>query len=218
MALIEKKENAETSEKARKISRNKLPSKRSLNLAAVDRKKINWLVALPAVLVILALAAAFSKFAVWDRIVAVDEARAGAETARVQLEAAHARLNDYGDVADEYAHYTYSGMTEEELSRCSRTEIIDLLRRVVIPRATVNTWVVQGNVMTLNVTGSSLQSINMMGAALEKEEMVDFCTVSTAETDGSGLLSGGDAEAGGVLANLIVYLADVTTEEGGSGT
>lgn len=223
MALLGKKAE-ETSAKGKKINKKKLPVKRSLNLAGVLNKKLNWGIGIPAILVILALAAAFGKFAVLDRLNAVSEAEGRAAQVRTQLDAAYERMDSFSTVADEYAHYTYSGMTEEELSRVDRVAIIDLFNRVVLPRASLNYWSVSGNVMRMNVTGGSLQEINMMARALEEEDMVEFCTVSTAETDDQypsysrPVTDETDEtdENAGVTANLMVYLTPVGEEGSGN--
>lgn len=172
-----KKDKAAKKEKLR----GKLPTKRSINLATVDVKRINWWAAVPLILVILAGCAAFAKFAVADRFIAVSEARAEVRRLKSELEAAYALKESFGDLNDLYAHYTFSGMEPEELERVNRVAVMELLRRDVLPRTAVEQWSVSGNVLTLSVSGRTLQEINEMMQALLADELVDFCTVSTAE-------------------------------------
>ena len=64
-ARAQKPRQAAEQPKARaKKPRGRLPSKRTINLATVNIKRINWFVAIPLILLILVGAAALSKFAV----------------------------------------------------------------------------------------------------------------------------------------------------------
>ena len=110
-------------------------------------------------------------------------------------------------LAEEYAHYTYSGMTEEELNRVNRVDAIALINRIVLPKAVVNSWTIQGNEMSLIIGDNTLQNINLIVQALEKDELVDFCIVTNAATEEtlrSSSLSGSTTER--VTAKITVYL------------
>lgn len=181
-AESEEKGKAKKTKAAKKQKlRGKLPTKRTVNLATVDVKRINWWIAMPATLIILAACAVFAKFAVADRFIAVSEARAEVTRLQSELDAAYSLKESFGDLNDRYAHYTYSGMTEEELGRVDRVEVMELLRRDVLPRMEVDSWSVNGNVLTLSVSGRTLQEINEMMQMLLADEIVDYCTVSTAQ-------------------------------------
>lgn len=197
--------------KKTKVPRSRLPVKRSINLAQVDVKRINWWVAVPMILLILAAAAAFGKFAVADRFAAVSEARAEVKELRAQLDAGYAAIDTYGDLNERYAHYTYSGMTREELERVDRVSVMDLLRRGVLSSMWLDSWSVSGNVLTLSVSGKTLQEINLMMQKLLAEDMVDYCTVSTAQSSGE---SSAETEEDSDIVNavVIVYLKNATEE------
>lgn len=197
--------------KKKKVPRSRLPVKRSINLAQVDVKRINWWVAVPTILLILAAAAAFGKFAVADHFTAVAEARAEVSSLRAQLDAGYAAIEAYGDLNERYAHYTYSGMTREELERVDRVSVMYLLRRGVLSNMGLDSWSVSGNVLTLSVSGQTLQEINLMMQQLLSEDMVDYCTVSTAQMSTE---NGAAAEEAGDIVNavVIVYLKNAMEE------
>lgn len=201
--------------KVKPVSRGKLPTKRTINLATVGEKPIRWYAALPSILLILALAALLSKFAVVDRYMALSRAQQQANSVAGQVADAHAIMDSYGELVDEYAHYTYSGMTPEELGLVDRVEVMRLLERVVLPQATVNSWTLHNNQLSLPMTGSSLEQINMIVQQLQAEPLVDFCTVSTAATNQvtmrDDVVTGGD-----VTAQVTVYL--VSAQEAGEGS
>ncbi len=191
---------------AHKLRRGKMPVKRTINLAAQGEKKTHLGLAIPAVILIVLLAAVFSKFLVIDRMNEV--AAAQAEVARLQnrLDAGYAELADFDDLSDLYAHYTYSGFTVEELNRADRVAVLDLIRRKVIPWSVVSSWTLSENQLTINMAAESLQQINLIVQQLEGEDLVDFCTVNTANTDDNTRGRTESVEYSVVNARVSVYL------------
>ena len=183
----------------------RVPTKPDINFALVGVKKVRWWLALCVLVVILAAAAAIAKFLVLDRLAEVSAAEAEAAQVRSQLDACYERIGSYGELNDAYAHYTYSGMTEEELARVDRVAVMDLLERVVFPRTAANAWTLNGNRLTLSIEGDSLQDVNVTVQQLLADELVSYCEVNTAATDAKSAqnLSG---EPEKVTANIIVYL------------
>jgi len=182
MAVTEKT-NQQSRVRAKKLNRRNMPVKRFINLSNEDEKKLNMKIGFPAIVLIILAAALLSKFAVVDRMMAVYRAQAEVAAIRQEVNAGYDRIDSFGELTEKYAHYTYSGMTTQELQRVDRTEILAMIQRVVMPRATLGTWTVSGNLLTLNVTADTLQTINVISQKLEEEEMVDYCTMTTAATN-----------------------------------
>ena len=182
----------------------KIPVKRTINLASAGVKKMNMKAAVIGIVLIIAAAVLFSKFAVVDRLIAMN--RANSRTAQMQKELTegYAKIASYGDVETEYAHYTLADMTDEELSLVSRTDIVSMIEKEVPGEETAVSWSVRGNVLTLNVYGESLQEFNRLARNLEKYDIVSLCTVTTAVMDDKEAQE--LAEAGKVRANITVYL------------
>ncbi|MBQ2859894.1 MAG: hypothetical protein IJE80_01910 [Peptococcaceae bacterium] len=207
-AMISNKTKQNTVPSLRQQSPQKtLPAKRTINLAAVGEHKIAVKWAALGIVLIITAAVLFGKVAVADRFAALAEAEHQAAAVRAQLEEGYAQIEAYGALAEEYAHYTYSGMTEEELNRVNRVDAIALINRIVLPKAVVNSWTIQGNEMSLIIGDNTLQNINLIVQALEKDELVDFCIVTNAATEEtlrSSSLSGSTTER--VTAKITVYL------------
>lgn len=209
----------------------RMPTKRSINLVTVDENKINPLKAALGILVIVALAAAFSKFLVYDRLVEVSRAQARVNELQATLDNTLSAIEDYGEVETVYAHYTYDDMTAAEMSLVDRADVVEListiireqdnlfdmrvynarfhdllsemregtnpafaLRRfredvtalgeeVAAYREQVLFWNVRENMLQVEVTGKSLQSMNSIARKVEKIDIVDSCTLSTAQKD-----------------------------------
>ena len=197
-----------------RLPRGKIPTKTEINLAVIGEKHINPLVAMPAILLIILLAALFGKFLVVDRLAAVAEAEREVSQLQTQLDAGYKELTDFAELSDLYAHYTFSGMTQEEQTRVARGEVLSLIQRVVLPQAGIDSLSVTDNEMTLNMTGSTLQEINLLVQKLEADPLVNFCTVTTAESsEYNNHLDIYNAD-GVVTARVVAYLVAETEAAG----
>ena len=197
-----------------KKRRGRVPTKKEINLAVVGEKHINGLIALPAILLIFLAAAMFSKFLVYDRLMEVSAAQAEVKSLQRQLDAGYEELADYQELADLYAHYTFSGMTEEEQQRVSRVDVLSLLDRVVLPQAGIDSLTITSNQMTLTMTDSTLQQINLLVQKLEQDPLVDFCSVNTAVSNEKDRPDAILDENTIVTARVVVYLNPSAEEAG----
>lgn len=186
----------------RALRRSQIPTKRSINLAVVGEKHVRYGLAVPGVLLIIVAAALFSKFLVFDRLAEVAAAQHEVVVLQNRLDAGYEELAGFDDLNELYAHYTYSGMTAEELRRTDRVEVLSLIERVIMPRAGVQSWSLTSNELTINMTGQTLQQINLIVQALEADDLVDFCTVTTAVSNDSVIIIDDDI----VTARVVVYL------------
>ncbi len=162
--------------------RGRLPVKKTINMATVGEKKTRFLTVFLTFILILVLVAAFAKFLVMDRLALVDQEEQKVRDLRTQLSAANAKLDSFGELKEKYAHYTFADMTSEELRRVERSDVVDLIERIVMPNATLNNWNVRQNQLTLNVTLNTLQDTNLLAQLLNEDAMVEFATVKNAVT------------------------------------
>ena len=204
----------------KKIIRGKMPQKRSINLAPVGVERIDPKLALAGSLIVLLLAAMFSKFLVADRLAAMNRESAQVAALRTQLSQEYDKVASFGSIADEYAHYTYSGMTEEELSLVDRADVIRMIKEGTENNREVESWSLRGNVVTLTVSGRDLQEINQLARRLEQFDLVNTCTVTAASKEEIQAQGSSGPEDGSsvVRANIIVFLQSEETdkEEGAS--
>ncbi len=201
MAKAERSDKTRPELSKRRIG--KMPSKTSINLVTVGQKQVNYGVVVPLVIILALAIALFSKFLVIDRLADVARAENKVTSIQASLDAGYAELASYGDLNETYAHYTYSGFTEEELTRTSRVDVLELIRNKVLPDAQLNSWALKGNELTLVISGNSLQEINLLAQTLQDDDLVNYCTVNTANTT-DALLKEGSAET--VSARILVYL------------
>lgn len=198
------------------VMRGKMPSKRTINLAPIGVKKINAKLILAELILIALLGSLFAKFFVVDRYAAMLRASAEVSTLRTQLEKEYEKVASYGYLEDEYAHYNYSGMTEEELSLVDRAAIIRLVQEEARTSKGLDSWSLSGNLLTLTVSGRDLQEINQMAKQLEKFDLVEACTVVAAtkeDVQDNTAPSETVRPENYVRANILVYLQ--SEEKGG---
>lgn len=189
---------------AKKAFRGRLPVKRSINLILVNDKKINVFKAIPAVLLVLVLAAAFSKFLVLDRLNAMT--RSSSEVSRLRTDIMEARklLKDYDGIEDDYAHLTYADMTSEEMERVDRVKILELVSTILPAGNTAKSWSVTGNMLLVDISGGSLQNLNELAREIEKSPIVDSCVITTATKNDVGV--NGHEEASAKSRDLLEML------------
>ncbi len=186
-----------------KLGLRQYPVKRSINLAAVGKKPVNISLLIPALILLVLLLLLFAKFFVLDRLAEVEAAQNVVNDYKARLDADYREIAGFEDLNEVYAHYTYSGFTQEELARPSRVDVLDMIRKVVLPRAQLSSWTLSGDQLTLVLTGNSLQEINMLAQAIQDDELVNYCTVSTANTND---VRYAEAENETVSARILVYL------------
>lgn len=188
--------------------RGHMPTKRVINLATQGEKRLRVGIAIPAIILILAAAVVFSKFMVIDRLTEVSIEQGKVMAIQRELNSGYQELDDFDDLSILYAHYTYSGFTKEELNRTDRTAVLDVISRIVLPDAKVSSWSLTGNQLTINLSAETLQKINLLAQELEEDDLVDFCTVNTANTNASASRARieKNAELSEVKARILVYL------------
>jgi hypothetical protein len=188
------------------IKKVKPPTKNYINILVKNEKEFSLKKNLPIVILIALLFLAFCKFMVVDRLIAVS--KSAKEVVRIQneLNEANAKIAEKKDLDEMYAHYTISGMTEEELSRVDRVDAMKLVETVFQKGNNLSSWNITGNVMTLQVTGASLQDLSKLGLELEQDPIVERCVVSSANKN--------TKDNSNVAVSIIIYLKPQT--EGGA--
>lgn len=162
------------------LSRGKIPTKTSINLMPKDENVVDLRRTIPVVVIIVVLALVLTKFFVVDKLVEMTQAESRVAQMQTELNEAYATIEQMGNVEEQYAHYTYSGMTEEELTRVDRTDVMKLAQAAINTGVKVNSWSVTENLMTLQVRARTLQKLNQTAQALEKKKIVERCVINTA--------------------------------------
>ena len=197
-----------------------LPTKTQINFATVGVTPMKVSVLLPGIVLIILGAAALSKFFVIDRIMEVSALQGEVAALQSQIDDEQAAIDAMGDIATEYAHYTWSGMTDEERTLADRMDAVKLIEDYVRSDAKVGSYTISGNEISLPITGVTFNEIGHIVNRLESDPLVEHCEVVAAASDDSSViynsespdmtLVGGDMEA---TAQVTIYLNDVPEEE-----
>ena len=184
--------------KGGKQKKIKLPVKKTLNLAkAVEGEKINWLIAVPLIILICLLAALVGKVAVVDRYAKLQAIQNENSAIRQRNESYEKIIAEAEEVKGQYAHYTYTGMTSEEKNRADRLAVLELVDEYIRPYADVSSMSVYDNTLTVSCSEVTLLKVKEIVADLEENERVNFCHVNTAKsTDDDDMVS----------AQIVIYL------------
>ena len=182
-----------------------------INVAYAGVEKKRYAIAVPALIAILVGATAFGKFAVADRLLEVSRQKSQTADVQEQVEAATEYIANAGDIEEEYAHYTYQGYTSDELLYVDRAQVLELMKEVVNSNVKVGSWSLEGNQLTLPVTGNTLADINALLQELEEKDIVDYCTMSTAVTKSAE--TGTSQASDEVTGQITVYLQTASSDE-----
>lgn len=155
------------------------PSKKTMNFvhhqSSFDPKKV-----IPIVLIVLIVAAVFLKFGVLDMLNKKAAAQAELDQKQQQLALIEAKLEGYDELAMEYGRYSYGWMNDTEVNMVSRMDVLDLIEKKISPKATIDNFAVNNNVLTMNIHGITLEEASKMVKSLEATELVESASVYNA--------------------------------------
>jgi hypothetical protein len=89
-------------------------------------------------------------------------------------------------------------MTEEELNRVDRVNAMELVETVFKKGNNLKSWNLTGNIMSLQVSGASLQELSKLALELEQDPIVERCVVSSANKN--------TKDTSNVVASIVIYL------------
>ena len=155
------------------------PSKKTMNFvhhqSSFNPKKV-----IPIVLIVLIVAAVFLKFGVLDMLDKKAAALADLDQKQQQLALVEAKLEGYDELAMEYGRYSYGWMNDTEVNMVSRMDVLNLIEKKISPKATIDNFAVNNNVLTMNIHGITLEEASKMVKSLEATELVESASVYNA--------------------------------------
>ena len=188
-----------------KIKKGKIPAKNYINVLVKKKQPFSIQKNLPLIIVLVIIFIVLFKFAMFDRLAKIIIDTNKVSTMQEEIADINSKINAMKGVEDQYAHYTTSGMTAEELGRVDRVKAMKLINKQFMRANVCRSWNLTGNVMTLKVNGPSLRELNQTAAELEENDIVERCVISTAD---KRLAEGDD-----VVVTFIIYLKQPDKEE-----
>ncbi len=182
------------------------PSKVTLNLAMKEKSPFSPVKLVPLLVVLIALAGLFGKFAVADRLAAVDHAEAELSALRQRQEALEEATAGYDELTRQYAQYSTGWMTEDEQAAVPRTEMLDLVETELMPGGQVRRISASGNILSVELGGVTLESTARFVQNLYQRSDVTNVAVYTASTK---------EESGNQAAVALIITMNLPEEGGG---
>lgn len=168
----------------KKIGKTKYPEKTYINLATSDRDTGENKLPIVFFVLFLIVLMVFVKFMVIDKLSEAYQAQKEYQ----QMESLIGQLKEgnteYEEVKAEYSHYGNGYLNEEERAEQDRLEIVNLISKKVLPKASVSSLQISGNVATLTIDNTRLSVVSDVVSVLEDSQIVDYVNVTTAGTQG----------------------------------
>ena len=159
-----------------------LPSKKTMNFvhheSSFNPKKV-----LPLAIVVILAAGLFAKFGIMDQLDKKTAAYNDLAQRQEQLAVVNAKLAGYDELAKQYGRYSYGWMSESEVNTVSRMDVLALVEQKISPASVIENIAVNGNVLSLNIHGITLEQASAMVKSLEESEMVSSATVYSANAE-----------------------------------
>lgn len=134
----------------------------------------------PVILLAVLVLAIGAKVGILDLMEEKTAAYADLAAKQEQLMAISVQLTEYEEVAALYGRYSYGWMNESETGLVDRLAVLELVEEKLASKAMVSNFSVNGNVLTLNLAGVTLDETGAIVRDLESSPMVTGVTVSSA--------------------------------------
>lgn len=158
----------------------KYPVKTTINLAQREVRHQDLGVVIPTAVVLAIAIGAFCKFGVVDRLNAVSHAERQASQAEQILDQLRDKTADYESVLEAYKSYTAARSAEGGVDPM---ECLRLIETQLIDRSRVQSFSVAPSLITVQLSGVTLNDISGMYQRLTAESSVSNVQVFTAATE-----------------------------------
>ena len=172
---------AETS----RVKAPKYPTKRTVNLAQRESHSRSTLTLSLGLLIILLLSFCVANFGVLRQLDRQRDAEQAYNTAHSQYTEMQKALADYDEVELQYRTWSRTWMHDENSPvyvPVDRMEVLDLVQEYLMPYGTVNTLVVDEDVMIVTMSDMNLEQISAMFQRLQLQPVVKAATLTLAAT------------------------------------
>ncbi len=168
-----------------RVKAPKYPTKRTVNLAQRESHSRSTLTLSLGLLIILLLSFCVANFGVLRQLDRQRAAEQAYSTAHSQYTEMQTALADYDRVELQYRTWSRAWMHDENSPvyvPVDRMEVLDLVQEYLMRYGTVNTLVVDEDVMIVTMSGMNLEQISAMFQRLQLQPSVKAATLTLAAT------------------------------------
>lgn len=164
----------------------KYPTKRSVNLGRREQSSRNIITLVVGILLIGLLAFGTAKFGVIDQLERQQQAQAQYNAVHSQYVQMEEKLSGYAQLEQQYRIYSRNWMSaskDELFIAVDRMLILELMEKHLMPNGQLSSVTVQGNMVTVNMSGMNLSQVSSMIIDLQNEPIVQKAELSVASTN-----------------------------------
>ncbi|MCI2058999.1 MAG: hypothetical protein LKJ80_07330 [Oscillibacter sp.] len=162
------------------VRAKKYPVKTTMNLAQKEIKHRDMGVVIPTAVVLAVLIGLFCKFGVVDRLNAISRTDSAAVQQEDLLAQLQAQTTDYDQVLEEYQSYTAAKNAIH--GGADPMDCLGIIEANLIARSQVQSFAVAPSLITVQLSGVTLNQISSMYQDLKKNPLVSGVQVYTAAT------------------------------------
>ena len=168
-----------------RVKAPKYPTKRTVNLAQRESHSRSTLTLSLGLLIILLLSFCVANFGVLRQLDRQRAAEQAYSTAHSQYTEMQTALADYDQVELQYRTWSRAWMHDENSPvyvPVDRMEVLDLVQEYLMPYGTVNTLVVDEDVMIVTMSDMNLEQISAMFQRVQQQPIVKSASLTIAAT------------------------------------
>lgn len=166
----------------KKVSKKKpvqVAEKTTMNFARRE-SSFNVKKMIPVILILAVAIALFVKFGVIDQLDKKLAAYNEIAEKQAVIDEMEMKLTGYDELYAKYGRYSYGWMDDNEVNTIDRIEILKLVESKVMRSARIDDISINGDVITMNLSGITLQNTSDIVKALEQDELVKSVAVYSA--------------------------------------
>ena len=168
---------------SKSVSRGKkaevIASKKTMNFyrrkSSFNPKKM-----IPIILILVVAVGVFVKLGVLNQLDKKVAAYSKIAEKQADLDMMQAKLGGYDELYAQYGRYSYGWMDKNEINTIDRTHILKLVETKIMPSAKIKDLAINGDVITLNLSGITLEDTSNIVKVLEQDELVKRVSVYSA--------------------------------------
>jgi len=156
------------------------PTKDTMNLVVHVKNDNSLSRVIPVAIILAILIIIFCKFAVIDRLAAVNQAESRLMESQSMLKNYEKQLEEYDSVREDYYKYTDSYKNAEEAALVERGTVIDVVQNAVGGSGNITSINVSGNTVSVMIYTTNLDQVSTIRQRLESFPNVEDVSVYTA--------------------------------------
>ncbi|WP_026664548.1 pilus assembly protein PilM [Butyrivibrio sp. FC2001] len=181
---------------------------------AGEKRKVKTssvLIAAAAILVALCIGA---KFGVIDRMNILKAEREKAALLQEEITAQTKLIVDAESAMEDYYHYSWDMLSDEEKGRVDRLEAAKLADLIGQQGMKIKFMDLAGETLTVDLLAKNLDSVSQLSRLLSQQDIVESCAVTSAKTIEEALREDIGAGDNNVNAQIKIYLITDSSKEG----